>query len=624
MTGRTGRTGPAPRGTGAERGAGDGPRGRGASALLVAVVFAVGIGAGGAARAQAPPRVTVTTDRQRVALTEEFELSVSLEGTFDEVQVPPLDDFQVVQEGMTRVLNGRRASVTRNYTLRPKKAGTLTIGPARLVRDGKVVAESAPLTVVVAEPEVARPVSAAEAMDLSRYAGEGLFLRLEAPRGQVYVGEPFPLSLRVYFQSGWQVTGADLVAAPKLDGLLVEDLRAQGDREPRVERAQVGDAPMNHYPLVQQLATPLRAGRVLIDAATLRLSLSTGLIGAGRRYTRVTQPYWIDVLEVPREGRPETYDEGNLGRFELAASLTDDRGRTPQSVPTGQRLVLRVDVSGEGNLITLKAPRITAGPAFDVQPLPGGSEDDVQKDERGVRGRRTFQYIVTPLEPGRVEAPAVTLSFFDPATERFETRSALGGPLEVTGEKVTGRSNAAALSGEDVRPIFGDDRAKLEAGAHEPLSSSPLYWALLGVPLFAFLGVEVRWRLGERDRRRPGQRAARGAYANAKKRLRAAEQALRDRLVKDFYGQISRTLIGYLEERANLPATGMTHDELRHASRDAGYGADLVDRLVVEMENCDFARFAPHGSAADKMRETLDRASALLKELDRIPPRRRP
>ena len=173
MTGRTGRTGPAPRGTGAERGAGDGPRGRGASALLVAVVFAVGIGAGGAARAQAPPRVTVTTDRQRVALTEEFELSVSLEGTFDEVQVPPLDDFQVVQEGMTRVLNGRRASVTRNYTLRPKKAGTLTIGPARLVRDGKVVAESAPLTVVVAEPEVARPVSAAEAMDLSRYAGEG-------------------------------------------------------------------------------------------------------------------------------------------------------------------------------------------------------------------------------------------------------------------------------------------------------------------------------------------------------------------------------------------------------------------------------------------------------------------
>jgi len=575
------------------------------------------------ALAQRQPRVTATVDQARISLHEELQLSVSIEGTYDDYQVPQLDDFQVVQEGMTQVLTGRRSSVTRNYTLRPKKAGELRIGPARLVRAGKVVAESRPLVVTVAEPAPLAPVTAAEAADLSRRVNDGLFLRMVVPKETYYVGEPFPLALEVYYQVGWQVTGADMVTQPKLDGLLVEDLQ-DDERNAHAKRVRVGATTLNHYPLVRQLATPLRAGRVLIDSATLRLGLSTGLLGSSRRYTRASEPYYIVVRDVPREGRPDTYDEGNLGRFDLTASLTDDRGQRPATVTTGQRMVMRVEVRGRGNLVTVKAPRIAASEAFDVQPLPGGVEDDVIKDEDGIRGTRTFQYIVTPLAPGERTVPKVTFSFFDPSTGKYATREALGGPLTVTGDRVTGEQNAAALSGEDVRPIFGVDRATLEPGAREPLSSQPLYWGFLALPLLGFLLVEARWRLRERDRRHPGQRASRSAHANSKKRLRAAEQAMRDALVKDFYGQIARTLVGYLEERANIPATGMTHDEVRGAAREAGYPPDLVDRVIVEMENCDFARFAPHGSASDRMRETLDRTASLLGELDRVNPRRRP
>lgn len=597
--------------------------GRGLSALAALTALVVVATLAPAARAQRPPQVTATVDQGRIALYEELQLSVNLEGTYDDYQVPKMDDFQVVQEGMTQVLTGRRSSVTRNYTLRPKKAGKLTIGPARLLRAGKVVAQSQPLTVTVAEPEAQRPISWSEAADLSRRASDGLFLRMVTPKASYYVGEPFPLGLEVFYQVGWQVTGADLVTQPKLDGLLVEDLH-DNERDPQVQRTRVGATTLNHYPLVRQLATPLHAGRLLIDGATLRLGLSTGLLGSSRRYTRSTEPYYIDIREVPKAGRPDTYDEGNLGRFQLTGALTDDRGQTPKRVTTGQRMVMRVEVSGVGNLVTVKSPRIDASAAFDVQPLPGGVEDEIIKDKDGIRGKRTFQYIVTPLAPGAQRAPKVTFSFFDPTTGKYVTREALGGPLEVTGDRVSGDQNAAALSGEDVRPIFGVDRAKLEPGAREPISSSPLYWGLLALPLLGFLLVETRWRLGERDRRHPGQRASRSAHANSKKRLRAAEQAMRDQLVKDFYGQITRTLVGYLEERANIPATGMTHDEVRAAARDAGYSAELVDRVIVEMENCDFARFAPHGSASERMRETLDRAAALLAELDRVNPRRRP
>ena len=42
------------------------------------------------------------------------------------------------------------------------------------------------------------------------------------------------------------------------------------------------------------------------------------------------------------------------------------------------------------------------------------------------------------------------------------------------------------------------------------------------------------------------------------------------------------------------------------------------------MENCDFARFAPTGSAAEKMREAAARVGALVDALDKIAPERRP
>jgi hypothetical protein len=156
------------------------------------------------------------------------------------------------------------------------------------------------------------------------------------------------------------------------------------------------------------------------------------------------------------------------------------------------------------------------------------------------------------------------------------------------------------------------------------VATHPLYLAALALSLVGWALFELAHRRRRLDAQNPSQRAARLAHANAKKRLRAAENALRDGLVKDFYGQLARTLTSYLEERANLPATGMTHGELRQAARAAGYPADLVDRWVVEMENCDFARFAPSGSAADRMKEAAERVGQLIDALDRITPERRP
>lgn len=576
-----------------------------------------------AAHAQAKPSITLQLDRARVSLSDEVTLVVEIRGEVDGLSPPDLSEFDIAGQRTERRIDvGRSATFSQVYTLRPKKAGTFQIGPAQATQGGRVVAVAQPVTLVVEAPKPVAPVPVEEALSLEGRAEDAAFIRWDVPRTTFYVGEPFALTLQLWIRTELNASSPELVQQPKLDGLLVEDLKIDPSRG--AERKSLGRATFDVYPLTAQLATPLRAGKLLVDATTIRIAVSQGgFLAAQRRTTLSTPPFHLDIREVPDEGRPAGFSARNIGQFTLSAKLVDERGAEASRARTGQRLILRAEVKGQGNLVALEPPRLVGegAKAFEISPLSGNADDRVEKSLAGVSGTRIFQWIVSANAPGNLTTPGLALPTFDPVTRRFVTLEAPGRPLEVSGAAITPEADQASALGEDVGPIF--ETASLE-GPSVALPRAPLYWSALALPLIGFLVVEWRHRRNLRDRRNPGARAARDAAHNARKRLRAAEQALKDGLVKDFYGQLARTLASYLEERANIPATGMTHPEVRQAARAAGYPAELVDAWVVEMENCDFARFAPAGSAADKMREAASRVSALVDALDKITPERRP
>jgi hypothetical protein len=60
----------------------------------------------------------------------------------------------------------------------------------------------------------------------------------------------------------------------------------------------------------------------------------------------------------------------------------------------------------------------------------------------------------------------------------------------------------------------------------------------------------------------------------------------------------------------------MVNEQMRGALIAVGYSPELVERLVVELENCDFARFAPGADADDKMTAALERSAVILNEME--------
>ena len=434
-------------------------------------------------------------------------------------------------------------------------------------------------------------------------------------RRSYYVGEVFPITWQLYFRPDVAVQSLETVASPKLPGLLAEELLAR-DRQPRPKEKTIRGRRFRYFPQSVQLLTGLQAGQTTVDAMTVRVSV--GQFFAQKRYTVRSQAFKLDIRPLPAEGRPATFRDGNVGRFAVSGTLHNADGAVPRQVQTGERLILGIEISGEGNLVSVKPPVIDAGEDFEVQPLSSSAEDIIEKDTRGMHGKRVFQYLVSPRKPGELVTPEVAFSYFDPASGRYETLTVPGTEITVAGRAIVDGATAAVLSGDDIGPHV--DGHTLTSTPRTRLVGSPLFWLLVLVPLGGYLAVEVRHRIGLAHARDPGKRRARGALGNARKRLQLANRVLEEGLVKDFYGHISRALTAYFEERANLPAVGMTHDELREAMLARGYLSDDVDAAIVELENCDFARFAPAASAQRQMRETLDRVAGIVDRLDRVEP----
>ena len=444
-------------------------------ALAFALAFATVTGASprGHAQPAGGARVTVEVDARALSMDDDLGVTLTLEGAYDAYREPGFGDFEVVDRGQSSritMVNGRiDRSLTLRYRVVPKHAGTLTIGPAAALRNGQVVAKSKPVTVRVTAAQDPAAAPSGKRPSASALAGKPFFLLSSTQRDTYYVGEPFVLSWDLYFRRDVNVESWELVRAPKLDGLLVEELLDPA-KPPRVRDRRVGSRLMRVAPRSIQLATPLRAGTLTVGSMTGRIRVGD-LFRMQRRTVR-SQPFTLTIKPLPEEGRPEGFQPSHIGSFNLTARVSDHTGAAPKKLRTGQRLVLTVTVSGTGNLVGVKRPALV-DPVGRFSVTPSSTEDHIDKDAAGVHGERTFEYLITPTKPGTFSTPEVRFAFFDPRSEAYRVAQVPGAPVTVEGPEIRRDQGGAAYEGEDIGPLF--EAVELTATAAAPSPRRPCF-----------------------------------------------------------------------------------------------------------------------------------------------------
>ena len=324
-----------------------------------------------------------------------------------------------------------------------------------------------------------------------------------------------------------------------------------------------------------------------------------------------SRPVEIDVLPLPAAGRPASFT-GHVGALDLSASLST------ASAETNEAVTLTVEYSGIGNLRTLAPPALDLPVEFEV--FPPEVSDDLREGGGSLQGTRSYEYVLLARAPGELVIPPIEIGWFDPAAERYATARSLPLELTVTGESVGGETPGGAVPAavetlrEEIRFIqLGDP-------ALRPADASPwggaAFWIVLLLPMVAAGGaLAVR---GHRDRIEGDVAYARVRRANRMARRRLARaRKLAGGDPRAFHAEVAGALQGLLADKLNLAEAGLVREEAGRLAARRGASPETLDRLFSCLDDCDRERFAPVGEEREPPERVLERAAAIMRDLDR-------
>ncbi len=564
--------------------------------------------------------VTAHVDRTAVSVNQAVTFTVQVEGTMQNVPAPDVTqigaDWNVHPSGTSSNMswvNGRvNVSKSWNYTLVPRRTGTLTIGSVEVDFEGTVY-RTDPISIDVVEgtaPEAA-PLEQRESSGVDP-GGRDVFIATTVDKKSAYVGEQITLSFKFYRRTS--LFEQPRYSAPDLTGFWVEDLGEVPEYYENVKGIQ--------YRVIE-IRTALfgtAAGKATIGPASLtyrkeREGFSLFSIG-GQPVTLTTKPIEVEIKPLPTAGRPADFD-GAVGSFRMTASLDT------KSVPELEPVTLTLKIEGRGNVRTVPEPQLPDLPDFKT--YESRSSTDTTKDG-AIGGVKRYEYVLVPQSTGTKTIPSMRLSYFDPADATYKTTET--GELTLAVTPGTGQHTEdelpvrAAISrlGRDIRYIH--EPAGRLTRAERPLHARASFLILQLLPVAVFLGAAGYRRKHDRLAGDVGLARHVRAPSMARKELREARALAESGDAAGVCSAVAKALTDFIGNRWNVQARGMTTAEIESVLRDGGADDALVEQVRGILSSCDLGRFAAGEDAVESERLVAE-ADECLRSMERLSARRR-
>jgi hypothetical protein len=568
-------------------------------------------------------------DRTTVGLGEQFQLTVTVEGTniggAPRPQVPVMSDFDQLgstssQSTNISFVNGRMTqqnSISFIYFLSPKRAGNLTIPPFTLSFKGATY-QTQPIAITATKESQAPPPSQRQQQQSPfgfpglpgrsqpRSSGRGnVVLAASADRSSVYQGEQVTVTFVLYTQA--QLGDLGIKSMPGFTGTWAEQLF---DAKELNWRNATYNGQRYSAATVKQVALfPTQSGQVKIDKMTVtgQVVVDDGWFGSAAPFEASSDPITINVKPLPEAGKPQDFG-GGVGDFKVTAALSGD------SSVGGEPLTLTVKVAGTGNIGLVGEPKLA--PISGVKVLSPETKQTTRTADGRVSGERTFNYPLIPTSDGKFVIPEITAGFFNPKTNAYYTQTTPR--LEFVASGATGKTSLTET--ESGVKTLGTDILHIKPALGRAFVISPFSFPLSLAWFFypaGFLALGLGVLLGRHRRRLEQDRGyARRSRSSrlVKKGLAEATSLLAQGNEREFYAALNRAVVRYVGDRFNIESSGMTGEQIQSELSSRSIDADTVSGLLELIASCDAARFSP-GMARCTPKEALNKARIVLERL---------
>lgn len=563
-------------------------------------------------------QLEATVDRNKIALGEALQLNLTFQGT-QNVSAPSIDKiegFDVRYLGpftMVSIVNGVvTSSITHVYTLVPLKTGTFTIGPFSAEVQGKTLT-SKPITIeVVSAPSGGQPSrqQTQEEPSTTKISQDELkdriFLILSAGKRKAYLNEIMPLTIKLYVNR----LGVRDIQFPVIE---TNDFSIEKFGQPKQYREEFGGVLYDVIEFTTDMFA-IKPGEFTLGPAKLKCNLVVRRQAQARRRTPFDDDFFngffnddvfndffgryeayplelkstelpITVLPLPQEGKPEGFD-GALGNFQLNVT------GTPLEVKAGDPITLKMTIKGEGNLDSVKAPKLQSKDGFKVY----DAQAKLNENEK------IFEQVLIPESEKITHIPQINFSFFNTKTGQYEILTHNPIPITVSKAEET-QTKLIELPQAQVKIAqkeeLGRDIIYLKSSPGKFRKIGRYLYHSLGFWLFQILSFIIFLSILifnlRQQRLITDQRYARRLHApaKAKRGMKEIERLLREGKTQGFFDALFKTAREYLADRFHLPAGGITAITIEELAKEKGIAQEALDKIKRIFADCDMARYAP-------------------------------
>jgi hypothetical protein len=475
------------------------------------------------------------------------------------------------------------ASHSFTYYLLPEREGEFRLPPIEVEVDGQSY-RSVELHVRVTAAGAAQPSpSRPDEPPLGGREAPEYFVRMTADRDSVVVGEQLTLTFSFYRSALSNFFESPEYTAPTTEGFWREDL-PPAPRSSRVAYGRRYEVQEIRYALF-----PTRAGTLTIGEAVLRIPADVFGSFFRRRAGRQddeflrTEAIAIHVTPLPRN-QPAQF-QGTVGS-NLVLTAEVDRSE----LAVGEALSLRLTLAGDGYLASAATPQLPQLQGFRVH--DSGSSIDSRPVGDRLHGRLSVDKLLIPQQAGDFTLPSIEYNYFDTERRRFATLRTEPIALRVTPSEQAAPTVFSGGSRGEIELLAQDIQHIRPIGAiapwRGPLTHSPSYWVLLATPALLWLGSGVLRARHERSLADPARLRRQRARRLALQRLNSSGGDP---------AQLDLALRGYLADRSQREAAGLTQPEIERWLVERGVAPELIERCLRALDRCDALRYA--GSRAE-------------------------
>jgi hypothetical protein len=292
-------------------------------------------------------------------------------------------------------------------------------------------------------------------------------------------------------------------------------------------------------------------------------------------------------------GKPSGFS-GGVGQFNISSKISKT------DLEANEAVTLTVTIQGSGNMKLLKNPAVDWPEGFEV--YDPKVTNNFKTTTSGVSGTKTVEYLAIPRAGGTYTIPAIQFAYYDTDSRSYRTLStteytlniARGAAEETSAVVVNNFVQKEDIQqlGNDIRYIYTSDVTDVKKQSAISFGST-LFWLCYLIPSLLATLLFIIFRKQIKENADITRVRYKKANKVAQRRLKKAEQFLKQNNKDAFYEEIERASWTYLSDRLSVPTAQLNKENIAQILASKGVAQELITELLNVLSTAEFARYAP-------------------------------